>query len=215
MLAPSDLRRPLSSGWSILVGMDTGTYMSALFVLFPPDSGHCYFAEEFPNYRYVGGEPELLGYSVPEWSREVFDAYRRYRPGVSRLHGWCDENSQFKTELRHYNLIAQGNKRKLELRVEITREYMSHRRAWFAPWLSVLPWEFEHAQWPDEMTSAGKFERLKVDDHTLDCAEHVLSRRPRHASILREKKESFLDAHLRLHRRRDMQPSLDPHLGRL
>ena len=45
--------------------------------------------------------------------------------------------------------------------------------------LSLLPYEVEYAQWPELTTSAGKYERLKVNDHVLDCLEHVLSRHPR------------------------------------
>lgn len=214
MLTAKDLRRPLLPGWQLLVGGDTGTYMSAAFVLFPPDDGDCFVVHEAPNYRYVGGEIELLGYSIPEWSREIMQEYRRYYPDKSKLHAWCDENSQFKTELRNYKIQFQGNKRKLELRVEISREYFQNRRVHLAPWLSVLPWELEHASWPDEATSAGKFERLKVNDHTLDCVEHVLSRRPHHKSQTQEKGESFVQRHLRLHKRTDIGPGRDPHLGR-
>ncbi len=215
MLSASDLRRPLLPGWSLLVGGDTGTYMSSAFILFPPDDGDCFVVHEHPNYRYVGGEIELLGYSIPEWSRELLTEYRRYKPSVSRLHAWCDENSQFKSELRHYNVALQGNKRKLELRVEISREYFQNRRVHLAPWLSVLPWELEHAVWPDEATSAGKFERLKTNDHTLDCVEHVLSRRPRNKSMVRSKSETFVQRHLRLNKRHDLPSGRDPHLGQL
>lgn len=215
MLSATDLRRPLPSGWSLLCGLDTGTYMSLTFTLFPPDSAEAFVVYEQPNYRYVGGEIELLGESIPEWSRKALAEYTKYKPGSSKLHAWCDENSQFKTELRNYDIHAQGNRRKLELRVEISREYFSNRRVRLAPWLSVLPWELEHAVWPPESTSAGKFERLKTNDHTLDTIEHVLSRRPRHKSMVRSKSETFVERHLRMNRRHDIGPPHDPHLGRL
>lgn len=216
MLSPSDLNRPLPSSWKLFVGIDTGTYMSAVFVGFPPDSFDAFVFEEFPNYRYIGGEIELLGGddgSIPSWSRKVLAAYQRYLPGKPKLHGWCDENSQFKTELLNYDIHAQGNRRKLELRVEISREYFNNRRVHLAPWLSVLPWELEHAVWPDEATSAGRFEREKDQDHTLDCLEHVLSRRPRHKGMVSGKKESFVQQFMREHKRVDIGPKVDRHLG--
>lgn len=214
MLSPSDLRRPLPAGWNFLVGGDTGTYMSAVFVGFPPDSYDAYVLEEFPNYRYVAGELELLDLSIPEWSRQVRTAYRRYLPSATKLTMWLDENSQFKTELRRYKINARGNKRKLELRVEISREYFRNRRIWLAPWLQVLPWELEHATWPEEGTSAGRFDRLKEKDHTLDCLEHILSRRPKHLSQTSKKPQTLKQKLLAQHRRVDLTPQIDPHLGR-
>jgi hypothetical protein len=213
MLSPADLRRPLGLGWHLLASIDTGTYMSASFTLFPPDSHDCFIVEEFPNYRYIGGAIELLGYSIPEWSRAVVDRYRAYCPGVSKLKAWADENSQFKTELAHYNIHLMPNRHKLELRTEIAREYFQNYRAWLAPWLTVLPYELEHASWPDAETSAGRFQREKSNDHTLDTIEHTLSRRPRHASMVRSKKPSFLDQFLSANPL-SVRPAVDPHLGR-
>lgn len=190
--------------------------MSATFTAFPPDSFDAFVLEEFPNYRYIGGEIELLGGdigSIPGWSRWVHDAYQAYLPG-KRLHAWCDENSQFKTELKNYRLHLQGNKRKLELRVEISREYFNNQRIHLAPWLTVLPWEIEHAAWPDEASSAGRFEREKTNDHTLDTMEHTLSRRPRHASQVQVKSRSFVQKFMDQHRRKDIGPKSDPHLGK-
>lgn len=213
MLSIADLRRPLPPNWNVLVGGDTGTYMSSTIVGFPPDSFDAYVLYEQPNYRYVGGEPELLDISIPEWSKRLLQEYRRFVPGASRLTMWLDENSQFKTELRRYHINARGNRRKLELRVEISREYFQNRRVFLAPWLTVLPYELEHATWPDDTASSGRFERLKVNDHTLDCLEHVLSRRPKHITQTAKKKESLLDRLRREHRRVDMGPRIDPHLG--
>jgi hypothetical protein len=216
MLDLTDLRRPLPAQWKLFVSVDTGTYMSATFTAFPPDSIDGFVVEEFPNYRYIGGAIELLGGtvgSVPGWSRWVLDSYRKYVPHKTRLHAWCDENSQFKTELRNYGIIAQGNKRKLELRVEITREYFINRHAHLAPWLSVLPWEIEHAVWPDEASSAGRFEREKDNDHTLDTIEHTFSRRPRHSSQVTGKKQSFVERWMAMHARPNLAPRVDPHLG--
>jgi hypothetical protein len=50
--------------------------------------------------------------------------------------------------------------------------------------LSILPFELENACWPEEASAAGKFARVKDRDHTLDCLEHILSKRP-HGSIAR------------------------------
>lgn len=217
MLTPSDLRRPLLSGWRMYVGVDTGTYMSATFGLFPPDSFDVFIVEEFPNYRYVGGEIELLGESIPEWARRVKKAYDKYIPGRSRLKGICDENSQFKTELRHYGINLRGNPHKLELRVEITREYFNNRRIFLAPWLSVLPYELEHAVWPDDTNSAGRFERLKEKDHTLDTIEHICSQRPKNIQVQLRPKKSFTEQQFDLHKawRKFHQRGVDPNLGAL
>lgn len=213
-LRPADLVRPLPAGWTLLVGGDTGTYMSAAFVGFPPDSYDAFVLEEFPNYRYVAGEIELLDESIPEWAKRVKSAYLKYRPGVTKFPVWLDENSQFKTELRRYGLNAKGNRNKLEVRVEISREYMRNSRVHLAPWLSILPYELEHATWPDETTSAGRFERLKVDDHTLDCLEHILSRRPRHKSQTSKKPQTLKARLLQQYQRVDVSVGGDPHLGR-
>ncbi len=215
MLTANDLRRPLRPGWKLLAAGDTGTYMSMVFILFPPDAHDAFVVEEFPNYRYIGGEIELLGDSIPEWSRGVMGAFRQYCPGVTKLKGWCDENSQFKTELKNYSIILRGNPRKLELRVEIAREYFQHKRIFLAPWLSVLPYEIEHAVWPDDTNSAGRFEREKENDHTLDCLEHILSRRPRHAALVARTKKSFVQQQLDQSKgwRTMLAPKGDPHMG--
>ena len=216
MLSPDTLRTPLPPDWDLIVACDTGTYMSAIIAAVCPDPHSIFALEEFPNYRYVSNEIELLGLSVPEWARWVHAAYQRYRP-CTKVHLWADPNSQFKTELAHYNLHLQSNFRQLELRVEIAREYLQAQnpeRCFLAPWLKILPYELEHAEWPDETTSAGKFVRIKRDDHTLDCFEHICSRRPRSKLLLREKKETFLQRYLREHRRESVT-SGDPHLGRL
>lgn len=220
LVATLDLRRrfrlrPLPSGWRLYMAADTGTYLSAAFIAFSPDSLDAFILETFPNYRYVGGEIELLGESIPEWSRRVMASFNEYIPGSSRIKGLCDENSQFKTELATYGIVLRGNRKKLELRVEIAREYFQNRRVWFAPWLDgVLAYEIEHACWPDDTNSAGKFERLKEQDHTLDCVEHILSMRPRNKALAQTKRESFLQRQLREHRWRDRLPGrADPHLG--
>jgi len=217
MLGFNDLAVP--SDWPIIVGFDTGTYMSCTFTTFCPDPYSALVLAEFPNYRYVGGELELLDVSNSEWARTIIAAYSRLRPHTDRVTGWVDQNSQFKTELARYGLILRSNFRKLELRVEIAREYvLAHDplRFYMAPWLTVLPYEMEYATWPDEHTTGGKFERLKQHDHTLDCVEHTLSRRPRTTRVSPKHQESFLERYLREHRRPDREIrswSHDRHLG--
>ncbi len=218
MLSLRNLNLPLPPSWTMYAACDTGTYMSAVLALAPPDTHDLLVVETFENYRYVGGEIELLGDSIPEWARRVKTAADKYKPGKSRLHLWCDENSQFKTELANYGLALQGNPRKLELRVEVTREYFNSHHLWLAPWLAtgVLAYELEQAIWPDDTNSAGRFERAKLNDHTLDCIEHICSRRPRHKAMIREKKKSFLEQEFAQHEGwRMMQVSRDPHLGNL
>lgn len=217
MLEFSDLKAPLDDGWELIVGFDTGTYMSAAFTVIPPDPYFyaAYTIAEFPNYRYVGGEIELTGESTPEWARRVRDSYRRFFPQKSKVHGWVDSNSQFKTELKRYNLALQGNPRMLELRVEVTREYVLNDRWFVAPWCVVLQQEMEWAKWPDDTTAAGKFVRLKHRDHTLDCVEHALSRRPRSKKLIQTKQESFKERFFREHQRQFPIVGMgDPHLGR-
>lgn len=178
------------------------------------DANNIFVLAEFPNYHYVGGEIELEGLSTPEWASNIVEAYRKIRPHVSKIHGWVDPNSQFRRELQHYGLALHPNQRGLELRVEITREYFQAGKIWMAPWLEVLPYELENARWPDESTTSGKFVRLKYKDHTLDCLEHLLSRRPRGRQIRREKKLTFLEQMFARYGTKGLR-TVDPHLGRL
>lgn len=218
MLTASDLKLPLYDGFQLLVGIDTGNRMSALFVGFLDEAAYVF--EEFPNYTYVSGDVELRGLSNAEWARWVHGSYQRYRPGTTKVKAWADPNTQFRGELQKYDLHLIPNHRGLDLRVEIAREYQQAKdergnatRLFLAPWLEILPYEMEHAKWPDKETTAGAFKRLKENDHTLDCLEHCLSRRPRSKRILREKKEHFLDRHFREAGIRRPGPRRDPHLG--
>lgn len=166
----------LPDGWEVLGAVDTGTYYTALLVAFSP-GGDAFVLDEVPNYRYVAGLPERdEGITIPEWSSGVLGAAARFN---ARSAFYADKNSQFKLELRRYGLTLLPSTLPLETRTEITREYFQHSKIWLAPWLSVLPFELENACWPEEATAAGKFARQKDRDHTLDCLEHVLSRRPR------------------------------------
>ena len=167
----------IPSGWEIVHGADTGTYYTALSVAFSP-AGEAFVVGEYPNYRYVAGQAERdESITIPGWSAIVRRMTSRLGP-QSRPNFWADTNSQFKQELRQYGLNLLPAKVPVEARTEITREYFQHGKIWLAPWLQILPFELENAQWPEEATSAGKFARVKDRDHTLDCLEHVLARRP-------------------------------------
>jgi hypothetical protein len=175
-------------GWTIVGGADTGTFYSALLVAFNPE-GEAFVLEDFPNYRYLAGEPErdeLL--TVPRWAYNV-------RSRTEQLGGrtgfWADPNSQFKGELRNYGITLLPAKVPVEARTEITREYFEHKRIFLAPWLQVLPTELENAAWPEEASLTGKFARVKDRDHTLDCLEHVLARRPFGRRMTKEKQGSW------------------------
>lgn len=217
--------RRLPEGWTLYVGVDTGTYMSSVFTAIPPgDEPQVIVLAEFPNYRYVAHEIELLDISIPEWARWVVRGFHHFLPSVTRCKAWADPNNQFSNELRRYGIDLRGNNRKLELRTEITREYMGQvikhgpkagqQRALLAPYLEVLPYEMEHAKWPDGTTGAGKFARIKESDHTLDCFEHCCSRRPRSKRIFQSGKKSFLQQQLEEHKHRHIVKG-DPHLGEL
>lgn len=164
------------AGWELVGGADTGTFSSALLVLFSPD-GDAFVLEEFPNYRYVAGTAELASMtSIPGWANNV--VRRTMQLGGRPLY-WADANGQFKKELQNYSMTLLPNKAPVEARSEIAREYFDHKRIFLAPWLSVLPFELENAAWPEEASASGKFARVKDRDHTLDCLEHILSKRPR------------------------------------
>lgn len=171
--APDDSRLP--PGWVLISAADTGTFYTALSVAFSPE-GDAVVMDEFPNYRYVAGEPERdEGITIPQWARGV---ERRITERGGRVQLWADRNSQFKRELAMYGIQLMPSTLPLETRTEITREYFQHGRVFLMPGLSVLPFELENAAWPDDTTAAGRFARVKDRDHTLDCLEHILSRRP-------------------------------------
>ena len=166
----------LPSDWTVELGVDTGTYCAALIVALSPE-GQAVVVDELTNYRYVANTPELHDdSSIGRWCDGVkrLAALWQTRPVA-----WVDSNSQFKEECRHHGLHLLANHRGREVRTEAARQYFQHGQIFLAPWLSILPYEVESAQWPDLTTAAGRYERLKTNDHVLDCLEHVLSRHPR------------------------------------
>lgn len=200
----------LPNDWEIVCGADTGTYYTALAVAFSP-SGDAYVIAEWPNYRYVAGLPERdEDITIPEWARQV-------EGGVVSLGGrayfWADKNSQFKRELQAYGLTLLPASTPVETRTEITREYFQQGKIHLAPWLSILPFELENAAWPEEASAAGKFARIKDRDHTLDCLEHILSRRPRGRHVeVAPKAQTWLESTYKGHRK--LNESSIPGLGR-
>lgn len=206
----------LPAHWDVMCACDTGTYMSAVICAVPNEPPFALYAlAEFPNYRYVGTEIELLGLSMPQWAEQVTAMWQYLVPARS-CSAWADQNSQFKAEFRHLGIHLRSNMKGLEVRTEVLREYRQANRLWLAPWLTVLPYEMERARWPDQETGAGTFRRLKTQDHTLDCLEHCASRRPRGRQLREERPLTLLDRLMAAHgikpgQRKRQRP--DPHLG--
>lgn len=191
-------------------GADTGTYTSAVVTAFSPE-GEAFVVYECPNYRYVAGVPERdESLTIPGWATRVVHACAMLK---TRALFWADRNSQFKRELMNYDVHLLGDKTPSEARTEITREYFEHQRIWLAPWLSVLPFELENAKWPEHTTAAGKFMRIKDRDHTLDCLEHILARRPKGEWAAAPKKHKTWAEAWVGKAPREIQ-NTNPHLGR-
>jgi len=162
--------------WTIEIGADTGTYCAALVVAVAPDHT-AYVIDELANYRYVANTTELDdNSSMIRWTD---DLKRMAALWKTRPMAWVDSNSQFKVECLHHGVHLLANRRGREVRTEAARQYFQHEKIFLAPWLSMLPYEIESAQWPEKTSAAGKYERIKQNDHVLDCLEHVLSRHPR------------------------------------
>ena len=200
-------------GWEVVGGADTGTYSACLLVMFSPE-GEAFVIDEFPNYHYVAGSPERDEMvTIPEWAGGIYD---RVRQLGGQPFFWADKNTQFKRELasyRDFTLTLQANTIPFEARTEITREYFTQKRVWLAPWLSTLPFELENAAWPEAATASGKFQRVKDRDHTLDCLEHVCSKRPVGPGV-RDKPRfnTWIEQHFNRSFKRGKR---DPHLGRM
>jgi hypothetical protein len=166
----------LPHDWQVEIGADTGTYCAAVVVAVSPE-GQAYILDELTNYRYVANTPELdQDSSIVRWCD---DLKRMAAIWQTRPMAWVDSNSQFKQECLLHGVHLLANKQGREVRTEAARQYFQHNQIRLAPWLSMVPYELEYAQWPDHATAAGKYERIKVNDHVLDCVEHVLSRHPR------------------------------------
>jgi hypothetical protein len=175
VLTADSLRIPKS--WEIIAGADTGTFMGGVICAIDPKF-ELYVLEEFPNYHYTGdGTIELNGMTVAEWIRWFSARLKRYT-GKPRNTAWVDANTTFKTEVGH-GFGFRMNRKLLDLRTEITREYLRNGRMHLMPWLKVVPYEMEEAKYPEhESESSGRYVRLKNKDHCLDGVEHICSRRP-------------------------------------
>lgn len=166
----------LPRDWRVEIGADTGTYCAAVVLGIAPD-GQAFVLDELTNYSYVAGTPELdPSGSIVSWAQAL---QRMAALWHTRPMAWVDSNSQFKQELLHHGVQLLSNKRGREVRTEAARQYFQHEQIFLAPWLERVPYEIENSQWPDHASASGKYERLKVNDHALDCIEHVLSRHPR------------------------------------
>lgn len=209
MLTIEDLRIPRTH--DIIAGADTGTYMSGLIASISPDYD-LYVLEEFPNYHYVGdGTIELTGITVREWMKG-FATRMKFWTKKQKFGAWADANTTFKTEVG-YGLRFKMNHKVLELRTEITREYTRNGRIHLMPWIAVLPYEMEEAKFPEQETAgSGRYQRIKHKDHTLDCLEHICSRRPHPNFKDAPAKNRAIDAFVAAHRRPNSQGE-DPHLG--
>jgi hypothetical protein len=171
----SPLTLSIPQHWDVVGGADTGTFYSSVCVAFDPD-GNAFVIGEYPNYTYVGQKPDRdESVTIPGWAREVSRGFQRHG---GRLGLWADPNTQFKGELLNYGITLLPQRVPVETRTEIAREYFQHNRIFLAPWLKVLPFELENAEWPAEASATGSFKRVKDRDHTLDCLEHILARRP-------------------------------------
>lgn len=198
----------IPDGWKVEGAVDTGTFMAALFVAFSPE-GDAFVLWEQPNYRYVANEPELYAdTSVPEWGTGV--ATIEHLLGVHAM--WADKNTQFRFELQRYGVTLLPATVRLEARTEVARAYFQANRVWFAPWLKVLPYELEGSQWPEEASLAGKFERLKRNDHLVDCLEHLLARHPKGRVAASVRPQTWAESALGVKPRREAARG-NQHLG--
>lgn len=203
---PANFRIP--SNWTIALGVDTGTFMGAVIAGFD-DVGNMFVLDELPNYRYLGSQTIELdaSLSLTGWANEL---KRRCAMWAGKPIGWCDMNSQFKdTFWRDHGITLIGNKVGREAATESLRQFFQHNKIWLAPWLQWLPYEIEHASWPETATASGKFDRVKENDHLLDGLEHLASRRIHGTSPAQIQIE---DPHI--WRRPAKQRNTNPHMGR-
>lgn len=211
-LSATDIKLP--RGWVILAGADTGTYMGGIIAALSP-SYHLWVLEEFPNYHYTGdGTIELIGMTVGEWVKGFGTSMRRWS-GQSRNRAWVDANTTFKTEIGH-GFGFRMNHRHLELRTEVTREYLRNGRIHVPPWCPVLLYEMEEAHYPEhESAGTGRLCRVKIKDHCLDGLEHICSRRP-HPDFKPDQKQKASQFAGILSQNMQLTPDPhDPHLGAL
>jgi len=166
-----NLRVPIN--WIRVLGFDGGTHRGFIPMVFDED-GNVFFLAEFGNYRYVSGIIDKYDdRDFPSVAGEARDFCDRLK---GNWHAVTDPNSQWKTDCAmvgiNVNIGSYVGEKTPEVRTDRCIEYFQHDRAYFAPWLSMLPFEFERARYPDKPTSAGRLSRISENDHFLDCAEH-------------------------------------------
>lgn len=193
--------------WECVGAADSGTFTSGVIATFD-EVGNCYVFFEQPNYRYVGGKHEFEdSLTIPTWALTIAAVMDK-----TGLHGlFADRNSQFKREFLNYGVHLYPASAGLEQRTGIAREYFQGGAIFLAPWLDVLPYELEQAQWPEETTAGGRFGRLKKQDHTLDCLEHILARRPRSTAHVQKDDRLWVEQFTGRSMRR--RGAVDAHLG--
>lgn len=210
MLTRDSLRIPKS--WEIIAGADTGTFMGGAIAAIDPNC-ELYVLEEFPNYRYTGdGTIELIGMTVGEWIKWFALSLRRWTK-QTRNRAWVDANTTFKTEIA-YGFRFKMNRKDLELRTEITREYNRNGRIHLMPWLTTIPYEMEEAHFPEKETpGTGRYRRIKEKDHCLDGLEHICSRRP-HPDFDTSQKRKLSGVETLIENHRQIVPAIvDRHMG--
>jgi hypothetical protein len=175
VLSLEDVRIPRS--FEIMGGGDTGTFLGGVIAAVSPDY-HLYVLELIKNYHYtVDGTIEEDGGIGPSVWLETFRDRMRYWSGKQRNGIWVDANTTFKREVIR-GLSFRMNHVDLELRTEITREYVRNGRIHFMPGTELALYELEEAKFPEEETLGGRYKRIKRKDHCLDGIEHICSRRP-------------------------------------
>jgi hypothetical protein len=195
--------------WETFGAADTGTFTAGLLAALSP-TGDLLFVYEQPNYRYIGGKHEFLdGASIATWKRDMRRAMDAARVRDLR----ADPNSQWKRELlsEPNGIHLRAGTADLEQRTEVLREYFQHGKVFLAPWLEVLPYELEQAQWPDDTTAGGRYRRVKKQDHTLDGAEHIAACRPRSVLVAERKPKLWIEEFTG--HALTSTPTANPHMG--
>ena len=205
------LRLPPSTTFQ--VGAYVGRFSSAVIIALVPDHP-VFVVEEIPNYHYVGdGEIELAGMTTVEWGESVVRMMQFYTKRVGCA-AWVDPDTEFSKEMKRCKLRLRPNHNHgPELRTEVLREYFHDNKIFFTPWLKVLPYEIQRAQWPAEESSAYHV-RMTGSDYSLSALEQVISRRPTAVSLIPSAQPTFL-SRLQQDRGIDTIRRPDPHLGGL
>ena len=159
--------------YSGYAGIDFGTFRNCVACAFD-ESGNCFVVEEFPNYRYVAGSIEDIPEAVSTWCKKVLDRMGRL---MLQWSYYGDRNSQWKREFSLHGLTFSTGASPSR-RMEVLKEFMQHDKLWFMPWVTTTQYEMEKALYKPATKGRGAEERVKKDDHGLDCLEHAVASRP-------------------------------------